>query len=156
MKNELQTANSSKDLNCFLLKPWNMQFEPGKILSSIMFIVSCKGIWAKRLVIPYEHMVYELKLLIDEIFFEISKEFLMVQSLVENGSNIGTMNLAILYVVVLFADRIGLKGVLSLCTLGNPYMTPGDEPEILRSLYWDSDKTPSFFSLLSVLLTLSS
>ena len=78
MKNELQTANSSKDLNCFLLKPWNMQFEPGKILSRIMFIVSCKGIWVKRLVISYEHMVYELELLIDEIFFEKSKEFLIV------------------------------------------------------------------------------
>ena len=48
------------------------------------------------------------------------------------GEIMGTRNLHILYVHVPMAERIGLMGQLSLCTLGNPYKIPGFEPEAKR------------------------
>ena len=53
-------------------------------------------------------------------------------SLLVNVSNIGTRNLARLYVGVYKADRIGLNGgqpcTSCLCTLQSPYIVPGLVP----------------------------
>ena len=70
-------------------------------------------------------------------------------SLVVNCSSIRTKNSASLYVGVPMVDKIGLKDgwpcVTILLTLAEPYVIPGLEPEVLKSLYCAMEI--SFFSL---------
>ena len=80
----------------------------------------------------------------------------MEKLLLDNGFRKEAIYLAKLKLGLLNADSIGLKGMISLWTLGNPYSVPGLKPELKISLYVDCDMVLELFNFLKNLLRRSS